>query len=301
VGAIQNLRKGRKYCMPRGKSVKIFMMDGEPSGRWVCNLAGRTTKAYIIPRKYYKKCSDIDDLKKPSVYLLVGEDDATGQKVIYIGETEDAFDRLGDHVDKKDYWKTAIAFVSQDEHFNKAHVKYLESRLYDIAVEVERYKVMNTAKPKAPSLATDEQVEMEDFIDNVKILTYVLGYRAFEPLVQIPSKIVKSDDTNDFFYIKGRNFNAKMYRSSEGYVLCKGSVINELKKSIPAWAAKKRKEMENDGSLVKNKVMKDIVFTSPSGASDFVSSYSTSGKQKWKNISGKTLGEVLEEEDDGKK
>jgi hypothetical protein len=285
--------------MPRGKSVKIFMMDGEPSGRWVCNLAGRTTKAYLIPRKYYKKCSDIDELKKPSVYLLVGEDDATGQKVIYVGETEDAFDRLGKHVDNKDYWNTAIAFVSQDEHFNKAHVKYLESRLYDIAVEVERYKVMNTAKPKAPSLAADEQAEMEDFIDNVKILTYVLGYRAFEPLVQILPEIETSDD-EDFFYIQGKNFHAKMYRSSEGYVVCKGSVINELKKSIPAWAEKKREEMKKEGSLVENKVMRDIVFTSPSGASDFVSAYSTSGKQKWKTISGKSLGKVLEEEDDGK-
>lgn len=32
--------------MARGKSLKIFMMDGDAAGRWVCTLAGRTTKAW---------------------------------------------------------------------------------------------------------------------------------------------------------------------------------------------------------------------------------------------------------------
>jgi hypothetical protein len=33
---------------------------------------------------------------------------------------------------------------------------------------------MNTTKPKASSIAIDEQAEMEEFIDNIKILTYEL-------------------------------------------------------------------------------------------------------------------------------
>lgn len=58
--------------MARGKSLKIFMMDGSAAGRWVCTLAGRTTKAYRIPRALLKKCSDIDELKRPAAYLLLG-------------------------------------------------------------------------------------------------------------------------------------------------------------------------------------------------------------------------------------
>jgi hypothetical protein len=282
--------------MAKGKSVKIFMMDGEPTGRWVCTLAGRTTKAYLIPRKYYKKCSDIEELRTPSVYLLLGEDDTTGQPVVYIGETEDAFDRLGNHVENKDYWKLAIAFISQDEHFNKAHVKYLESRLYDIAVEVDRYKIMNTTKPKASSIAIDEQAEMEEFIDNIKILTYAMGQKVFEPLVQI-SSTSSTDDNEEFFYIHGKNVDAKMFRSSEGYVVCKGSIINlGTTKSTPAWTVKKREELTQDGSIDGNEVIRDISFVSPSGSSDFVTGYSTSGKQKWKTSAGKTLGQVLDED-----
>jgi hypothetical protein len=252
----------------------------------------------MIPRKFYKKCSDIDELKKPSVYLLLGEDDSTGQSVVYIGETEDAFDRLGNHVENKDYWQVAIAFLSQDEHFNKAHVKYLESRLYDIAVEVDRYKIMNTSKPKQSSIAVDEQSEMEDFIDNVKILTYALGHRVFEPLIQSGAEPASDGDTVEFFFIQGKNIDAKMYRASEGYVVCKGSTINlGTTKSTPAWTIKKREEMEKDGSLVGNEIMRNTVFASPSGASDLVSGYSTSGRQKWKTSGGKTLGEVLDEEE----
>ena len=71
--------------MARGKSLKIFMMDGDAAGRWVCTLAGRTTKAYRIPRALYKKCCDIDELKRPAVYLLFGDEDDTGRPVVYIG------------------------------------------------------------------------------------------------------------------------------------------------------------------------------------------------------------------------
>lgn len=77
-------------------------MEGDVTGRWVSTLAGRTTKAFRIPRSLYKKCSDIDELKRPAVYLLFGDEDDSGRPVVYVGETEDAFTRLKDHEDKED-------------------------------------------------------------------------------------------------------------------------------------------------------------------------------------------------------
>ena len=58
--------------MARGKSLKIFMMDGDAAGRWVCTLAGRTTKAYKIPRIDVKKCGDRKDLAACGIYFLFG-------------------------------------------------------------------------------------------------------------------------------------------------------------------------------------------------------------------------------------
>ena len=184
--------------MARGKSLKIFMMDGDVAGRWVCTLAGRTTKAYRIPRALYKKCNDIEDLKRPAVYLLFGDEDDSGRPVVYVGETEDAFTRLKDHEDKKDYWSEAVVFVSQDDHFNKAHVKYLEGRLYEIALQVDRYTVMNTQKPTSASIAIDEQAEMEDFIDNVSVLTFGMGHKVFEPLIKKESGVEDISDKEVF-------------------------------------------------------------------------------------------------------
>lgn len=284
--------------MARGKSLKIFMMDGDAAGRWVCTLAGRTTKAYRIPRALCKKCSDIDELKRPAVYLLFGDEDDTGRPVVYVGETEDAYTRLKDHEDKKDYWSEAVVFVSQDDHFNKAHVKYLEGRLYEIATQVDRYTVMNTQKPTSAAIAIDEQAEMEDFIDNVAVLTFGMGHKVFEPLIKGNAG---SEDLSDkqIFYIKTKNdsVDAKMVRTIEGYVVLKGSKIRESDtKSTPSWAKKKRAQLMADGTIKDGVFMRDELFSSPSGASDLVTGNSTSGNKMWKTETGETLGEVLEKE-----
>lgn len=280
--------------MARGKSLKIFMIDGYVAGRWICTLAGRTTKAYRIPRVLYKKCADIDELKKPAVYLLFGEKEDSERPVVYIGETEDAYTRLKDHEDKKDYWNEAVVFVSQDDHFNKAHVKYLEGRLYDIATSVNRYTVMNSQKPISASIAIDEQAEMEDFIDNIIVLAYGMGHKVFEPLLKKEdSSEVAADE--QMFYIKTKTVDAKMVRTTEGYVVLKGSKIRESDtKSTPVWAKKRRLQLIADGAIKDGIFLRDTLFLSASGASNLVTGNSTSGNKMWKTEAGITLGEILD-------
>lgn len=281
--------------MARGKSLKIFMMDGYVAGRWICTLAGRTTKAYRIPRALYKKCCDIEELKKPAVYLLFGEEESSERNVVYVGETEDAYTRLKDHEDKKDYWNEAIVFVSQDDHFNKAHVKYLEGRLYDIATTVDRYTVMNSKKPISASIAIDEQAEMEDFIDNIIVLAYGMGHKVFEPLLQKDST---TDDEADkeIFCIKNKEVDAKMIRTTEGYVVLKGSKIREkATTSIPTWAKKKRAQLISEGTVKNGIFIRDTLFLSPSGAASTVMGNSSNGKLVWKTEAGITLGEILDQ------
>lgn len=285
--------------MARGKSLKIFMMDGDVAGRWVCTLAGRTTKAYRIPRALYPKCGGIDELKKPAVYLLFGDADGSGRPVVYIGETEDAFARLKDHEAQKDYWSEAAVFVSQDDHFNKAHVKYLEGRLYEIAVQADRYTVMNTQKPTSAAIAMDEQAEMEDFIDNVTVLTFGMGHKVFEPLVQKETEHLTG---RQVFFIRTKNHSvdARMVRTVEGYVVLKGSKIRESDtKSTPPWTKKRRAQLVSEGTIQNGVFMRDELFSSPSGASDIVTGNSTSGNRMWKTESGVTLGEILEQEGQG--
>jgi len=55
----------------------------------------------------------------------------------------------------------------------------------------------------------------------------------------------------------------------------------------------KREQLKNEGKIDENnKLTDDILFSSPSAASDFIIGYSTSGPMTWKNHQGKTLKEI---------
>ena len=56
----------------RGKSINLFLMDGDPSGRIKCTLANWTGVAYKIPRTELEKCNGRDDLSQSGVYFLFG-------------------------------------------------------------------------------------------------------------------------------------------------------------------------------------------------------------------------------------
>lgn len=283
--------------MKRGQSLKIYLMDGDATGKWSCVLSGKTTKAYKIPRTHYKSCVDITELRGTAVYLLFGEDVDTDRPVVYVGETEDAYKRLDEHNknEGKDYWTEAIVFVSQDNHFNKAHIKYLESRFYEIALDVDRYTVMNVKPPTKSTLAPEEVDEMEDFIDNARIITIALGYKVFEPLRGLPESIANDEAHPEMLYIKTKNgINASGFISSEGFVVCKGSVVKSSinAKSAPKGAIKRREKLIADGTIVDDTFVRDTLFSSPTAASDLIMGNNTSGPREWKNDRGISLRDL---------
>lgn len=286
----------------RGKSLKMFLMDGSASGRWICELSNWTGKAYKIPRTGYKKSIDRDELRNPSVYFLFGYDDNNGKPLVYIGETEDAIQRLGEHIQKEkmDYWIEAIVFISKDDHLNKAHIKYLENRFYEIAKSINRYEVMNIKVPKKSGVSEAEESEMEEFIDNAKLVVSALGHKVFEPLVPVleVTNGIDADNSSECLYIKNnKGLLATGIVSPDGFIVLKGSMINEniSVKSLSGNIIKLRKQYVTDQTVTNNILMGDTLFSSPSAAADFIYGYSVSGPNSWKNSTGKTLKEINEE------
>ena len=95
-----------------GKTIKLFLMDSDPDGRIACELSNWTGKAYRIPRGKVKDCSDREDLRSTTVYLLFGKPETLTDKAkVYIGEAENAYSRLVDHVSKKEFWNEAVVFI----------------------------------------------------------------------------------------------------------------------------------------------------------------------------------------------
>jgi hypothetical protein len=273
-----------------GKTIKLFLIDGEPSGRMTCELSNWTGKAYKIPRIKIKECTDRPDLQNTGIYLLFGKDEASSDKV-YIGEAESVLKRLGQHLTQKEFWNEAIVFISKDENLNKAHVKYLENRLYEIATKVKRYKLENNTIPTQSSISESDTAEMEEFIGNVKILVNTLGHKVFEDKRET-SGGKKSKNT---FYIKAtRGADASGEPTSDGFVIFEGSEIaHSTVPSITKSINDQRDRMVNsnsvtnkDGKLFLNE---DYVFSSPSAAACIVLGRNANGLTEWKLKDGTSL------------
>lgn len=94
----------------RGKSINLYLMDGDPNGRAKCTLANWTGVAYKIPRIDIDKCKDREDLKQGGVYFLFGTSDTTGKNVVYIGQAgarkngEGILNRLQEHRQKRAFF-----------------------------------------------------------------------------------------------------------------------------------------------------------------------------------------------------
>jgi len=277
--------------MRYAKTIKIFLIDGDPNGRMSCELSNWTGKAYKIPRSKVKDCKDRSELNNTGVYMLFGKNDE-GKDLAYIGEAENVLSRLNQHLSTKDYWNEVIVFVSKDENLNKAHIKYLENCLHDIAIEVNRYVLSNGNVPNKPQIAESDQAEMEEFIDNIRILVNTLGHKIFE--VKRDLNPIANEKT---FWINGaRGASANGEPNTDGFLVFKGSkgaidTVPSMSSSMVLF----RKKLITDGILIDNgeylELTEDYIFSSPSTASSIMMGRNSNGLIDWKMKSGKTLKE----------
>lgn len=277
--------------MKFGKTIKIFLIDGEPNGRMSCELSNWSGKAYKIPRIKIKDCSDRDDLKSTGVYLLFGKDDA-GKDQVYIGEAESILKRLNQQLTSKDFWNEAIIFISKDENLNKAHIKYLENRLHEIAKSANRYSVENSIIPTQSSISESDKAEMEEFIEYIKMLVNTLGHKVFEE-----KREFRPQQKQDLFYIKAaRGADGIGEQTSDGFVVFKKSkaaatIVNSMSSNLITY----RKNLIDEGVLVDKvdyfEFSDDYIFSSPSTAAGMVMGRNANGLSEWKNKDGKSLKE----------
>ena len=275
--------------MAHGKTIKIFLIDGDSNGRMSCELSNWTGKAYKIPRIKIKECSDRDDLINTGIYLLFGKDEE-GNDLVYIGEAESVLNRLKQHLSGKEFWNEAIVFISKDDNLNKAHIKYLENRLHDIAINARRYKVENSMIPTQSSISESDRSEMEEFIEYIKILVNTLGHKVFDE-----KREFKAKEKQDFFSLKAiRGADGQGEPTSDGFVVFKGSkVAFEVTNSFASSLMKIRQRLIDTGVLEDKtdcfEFTEDYIFSSPSTAASIVMGRNANGQKEWKLKSGTTL------------
>ena len=287
----------------RGKSINLFLMDGDAGGRIKCTLANWTGVAYKIPRTALDKCKERDDLKQSGVYFLFGISDETGKGVVYIGQAgarkngEGILNRLQEHKrsPEKDYWTEAIVFTTSNNSFGPTEISYLENRFCNLAIEANRYEVKNGNDPTSGNITEEKESEMEEFIDYAEVIMGTLGHKLFEPIskptVKKQDGFTISEDTVRLHLERtiknvGR-VEASGTQTTEGFVVLQGSHISLVDDdTIPSVIKERRKKALIDEQGI---LQEDMLFTSPSYAAMFVIGKSANGLTSWKNTNGQTL------------
>lgn len=274
-------------------TLKIFLVFGDPKRLRTAELSNWTGKAVAGPRSEFEKVLEREETLNPGVYFLTGIDPDTNKSTIYIGEAESIGDRIKSHL-SKDFWNNIAFFISKDENLTKAHIRYIEGRLIEIAKSAARSVVMNSQGSGA-KLPESDREDMEVYLEKMQQVLPVLGIEAF---VQAASK-VESEAEKEMLTCKIKNVVASGYLTPNGIVvLASSEAVLEERGSAKKWPSVmvQRNKLIEEGGLVqegdKYVFVKDTEFSSPSSAAAVIHGGSANGLTAWVNANGKSLKDL---------
>lgn len=274
-------------------TLKIFLAFGDPKRLRTAELSNWTGKAVAGPRSEFEKVLEREESLNPGVYFLTGTDPDTNNRAIYIGEAECMRDRIKSHL-SKDFWNNIVFFITKDENLTKAHIRYIEGRLIEIAKSADRSAIMNSQGSGA-KLPESDREDMEVFLEKMLQVLPVLGIEAF---VQATSKF-ESEEEREMLTCKIKNVVASGYLTPNGIVVLAGSeAVLEERSSAKKWPsvmAQRNKLIEEGGLVQKGDryvFVKDTEFSSPSSAAAVIHGGSANGLIAWVNENAKSLKEL---------
>jgi hypothetical protein len=208
---------------------------------------------------------------------------------VNIGEAECIRDRIKSHL-SKDFWNNIAFFITKDENLTKAHIRYIEGRLIELAKSANRSVVINNQSSGA-KLPESDREDMEVFLEKIQQVLPVLGIEAF---VQTTSKPA-SEAEKEMLTCKIKNFIAFGYLTPNGtVVLAKSEAVLDERESAKKWPSVmvQRNRLIEEGGLVQNVdkyvFVKDTEFSCPSSAAAVIHGGSANGLTAWVNANGKS-------------
>jgi len=308
--------------MARGFSVRIFVPSGDPEGLKIVEKSNWVGLGLVFPRTQYAEVRKRTELRRPGVYILWGTDEKKHLPRVYIGEGEVVLSRLDHHIKQKDFWTHAVVFISKDSNFNKAHVRYLESRLIYYAKKANLAKLENSNEPSHPPLSEADAADAEAFLHEIFLLLPIVGVTFFERKSKQSRKKIRhkirnkrsqlgnehthkavthsnSDHENTELYLRNKGVEAKGILTPEGLMVLKDSkATKDEVPSIKPHTLRKRRILIEKGILRDEgkffRFTQNYTFKSPSAAASVILGRETNGREAWKDSHGRTLKQIQE-------
>ena len=283
------------------RSLELFFIDGRPDGMLTAEVFNWTGHVLRIPRTQLKEGLSREEAAFTGVYILLGETD--GREMAYVGEAENMRDRIRNHAAQKDWWDRAVLVTTTANNLHKAHIKYLESRLVEIANSINANALENGNTPPRSSMNEASISNMESFLDTLLMVLPAIRVDQF-----LSKKRSVSEPSPSPAILAATRFTMKVprhgvhataeLRNGEMVVLA-GSLVRNSWVGDPnhnSGYSALRQELVDGGiiSSVDGHTMltENFAFSSPSAAAAEVAGRSTNGRSSWaRETDGKTYAE----------
>jgi hypothetical protein len=285
---------------PRGATIRIFLVDGTPQGVRLVDRIGWTGACLAFARADYGSARGRKELRNPGVYILTGPNpEGKRPQEIYIGEGDAVRVRIDMHHKEKDFWTNGYVLTAKDNSLNKAHVRYLESRLIAIARQADNATINNQTEPPCPWLVESEIADMEAYLDNALLLLPLVGVTAFE--IVTTDSVTSSSGSGSPTHPDGKRYHLETQLTSaeavddpRGFTVLGGALARLETKEMTKGYRQLRSKLRDEGILVPHndkqlRLSRNYVFDSPSSAASVLSGGSKNGRVVWKDASGLTL------------
>jgi len=271
-----------------GKTIRIHLVDGAPTGVRTAEIMNWTGHALVFPRAKLADVAKRPEVRRTGLYCLVGPDpESPTRESVYIGEGDSVLTRLGLHNkdELKEFWTRTVVFVSKDENLTKSHVRYLESRLIELTKQSGRVSLANATSPPCPNLPEADIADMEYFLAQIEMMLPVLGFMFLQRAPE-PAHVEATADS-PLFALSGVGVKAEAREIDGEFVVLKGSTAR--RQGVESWSSGRsaRDALIEEGKLVDGADPETLVFadnvsfSSPSTAASVVLGANTNGRIKW--------------------
>ncbi len=292
----------------RGVTIRIFLVDGTPQGLRLVERMGWTGSFLAFARADYQSARARAEVSRTGVYVLVGPDPEGGRtQRVYVGEADSIRARLDAHQKQKDFWTHAYVATTRDDSLNKAHVRFLEARLLDLAKTADNASLDNWTAPGVIGLTEPEVAEMDTYLDNVLPMFPLVGVNVFEPAEQPVLMVPVSEpisapslaERGPRLHLKTQLTQAEGEDRASGFLVFDGARGRGEKKVMMPGYEQLRDRLVQESILVPDgqhvRLTKSYLFDSPSAAASVLSGGNKNGRTEWKDAAGRTLKELQEQ------